>query len=108
LTAASRRRAQALIIFVGHAMQSPLSGNLSSDAPVGGTIDDLVLLLIQMTTLRGGSTVESNVDHLSKAAQSTISRSLSVMPAADFISAVLAMLKSEDEIVSINRKYYIL
>lgn len=105
MVAASRRRAQALIIFVGHAMQSPLPSNLSIAAPVGGTIDDLVLLLVQMATSRGGSTAGSNVDHLSKAAQSTISRTLGVMPATDFIRAVLTMLKSGDEMVRINRKY---
>jgi U3 small nucleolar RNA-associated protein 10 len=97
LSSVLKRRAQALIIFVGHALQVSSLTKHSRDAPTGGAISDLVSLLIHLATLQGGSTPESNVDYISNAAQSTMSLSLGAMPAADFISAVLTTLESKEE-----------
>jgi U3 small nucleolar RNA-associated protein 10 len=67
------------------------------DTSVGEAINDLVFLLVHLSTLQGGSTPESNVDYICSAAQSTMSLSLGAMPAADFVSAVLATLESNEE-----------
>jgi U3 small nucleolar RNA-associated protein 10 len=99
-----KRRAQALIIFVGHALQTS-STKHRGDSPTGEAISDLVSLLVHMATLHGGSTPESNIDYISSAAQFTMSQSLSAIPATDFISAVLITLESNEKRVCPNSKF---
>lgn len=88
-----RRRAQALVGFVGHVLQTS-SFKHSGEVIAGCGIGDLVSLLVHLSTLRVGSAPDANIDPVVKAAQSTMSLSLGVMPAADFVGAVLAMLES--------------
>ena len=97
LSSVSKRRAQALIVFVGHALQSSSSTKHPRDPIANAAISDVVSLLVHLATLQGGSTPESNVDAISNAAQSTMSLSLSAMPATDFIKAVLTTLQSREE-----------
>jgi hypothetical protein len=107
MTAVFGRRAQALVIFVDHALQGSLSEKRFPDVPVGEAISDLVSLLVQLATLPRGSASDSNVDHIAKAAQSTMSRSFGVMPASGFVGAVLTMLKSGEDRVSLNCKFHL-
>lgn len=91
-----KRRAQALIIFVGHALQTTLTKRLS-DSPAREITGGLFSILVNIATLQGGLTPESNIDHISNAVQTTMSLSLSVMPAADFVNSVVNALESKEE-----------
>ena len=104
LSSVLKRRAQAVIIFVGHALQTS-STKYPRESPAGEAISDLVSLLVNMATLHGGSTPESNIDYISNAARSTMSLSLGAIPAADFISAVLITLKSKEARVRPNSSF---
>lgn len=99
-----KRRSKALITFVGFGLQSTPSVKRLGDAPLGASMSELVPLLVHLATLRGGQTAESSVDQISAAARSAIARSLGVMHAADFMVAVVSMLKSDDARVSLSIK----
>jgi hypothetical protein len=101
LSSVLKRRAQALIIFVGHALQTS-SAKHRGDFPTSKAISDLISLLVHMATLHGGSSPESNIDYISSAAQFTMSLSLGAIPATDFISAVLITLESNEARVCPN------
>lgn len=100
-SAVFRRRAQALIISVGFALKPQ-----SSMTPPGSVSDrramsELVSFLIQLATVQGENH-DNKLDNIAEAARASIPRVLSVMSAADFIIAVLAMLESEEQTVSRN------
>ncbi|KAJ7452113.1 hypothetical protein B0H11DRAFT_1742292 [Mycena galericulata] len=94
--AAFKRRAQALVIFVGFAMKMFPSGGAQVDVAEGGAMSHLVSLLIALATARGGSSPDTNVEEISQAARSSLTRALGCMSAVDFIDALLSILKSGD------------
>ena len=83
-----KRRAQALILFVGYALKPEVS---PSD---GGSISEVIAHLTTLATLTGGETTDTNIDEISEAARSSIHRLLSGMSVAIFIESVESMLKS--------------
>ncbi|KAJ7607399.1 hypothetical protein FB45DRAFT_1135460 [Roridomyces roridus] len=97
-----RRRACALVIFVGFAVKMPSSGAPDVDVPEGATMTTLVSLLIGLVTARGGSTPETKVDDVSQAARSALTRALRCMSAVDFVDALLSILKSGDSPVKVG------
>ena len=86
-----KRRAQALILFVGYALKPEVSPS-SEGEPISVVIAHLTTL----AALTGGETTDTNVDEISEAARSSIHRLLSGMPVAIFIESVESMLKSGD------------
>jgi len=95
-----KRRAQAIVTFVGYALKSSSPAVPVGVVPEGGATSDLVSLLITIATLQGGTVAENNVDDIRKAARLSMSRALGVMSAVDFISAVRSMLESGEQRVS--------
>ena len=85
-----KRRAQALILFVGYALKPEAS--LSE----GESISAVIAHLTTLATLTGGETTDMNIDEISEAARSSIHRLLSDMSVAIFIESVVSMLKSGD------------
>jgi U3 small nucleolar RNA-associated protein 10 len=86
-----KRRAQALILFVGYALKPEVSA--SSE---GGSISAVIAHLITLATLTGGETTDTNFIEISEAARSSIHRILSGMSAANFIESVKSTLMSGD------------
>jgi U3 small nucleolar RNA-associated protein 10 len=86
-----KRRAQALILFVGYALKPKVSP--SSE---GESISTVIAHLTTLATLKGGETIDTNIDEISEAARSSIHRLLSGMSVAIFIESVESMLKSGD------------
>ena len=86
-----KRRAQALILFVGYALKPKVSP--SSE---GESISTVIGHLTTLATLTGGETTDTNIDEISEAARSSIHRLLSGMSVAIFIESVESMLKSGD------------
>ncbi|KAL0575096.1 snoRNA-binding rRNA-processing protein utp10 [Marasmius crinis-equi] len=87
-----KRRAQAIITFVGHSAKS----FASSEDIEGSDLSKLVSLLISLATAKSGSTPESKIEDLNKSARLAMDRVLSLVPARDFIDAILSMLGSGD------------
>ncbi|KAJ6578862.1 hypothetical protein DFH09DRAFT_980162 [Mycena vulgaris] len=96
--AAFKRRAQALVVFVGYAMKlsSSTATEVTVTIPDGGAMSNLVSLLISLATARGGSSPDTRVEDISHAARVSLSKALGCMSAVDFIDAVLSILKSGD------------
>ena len=91
-----KRRAQALILFVGYALKPEISP--SSE---GESISAVITHLTTLATLTGGETTDTNIDEISEAARSSMHRLLSGMSVAIFIESVVSMLKSGD--AKVNR-----
>ncbi|KAF7297329.1 U3 small nucleolar RNA-associated protein 10 [Mycena indigotica] len=87
-----RKRAHALVVLAGHAVKT-----LTSDVEglVDGTISNLVSLLIALSATGG-------VEEITSAARMTLKKALSCMPVADFVDAVLSILKSQESEVQIG------
>ena len=85
-----KRRAQALIVFVGYALKPE-----ESPSSEGESISAVIARLTTLATLTGGTT-DTNIDEISEAARSSIHRLLSGMSVANFIESVESMLKSGD------------
>lgn len=98
LNTAIRRRAQALVLFAGNGLQGLPSSKISPSA--SDALSELVSQLVQLAMLQSGPTPDSNVDHISKAAQFAMSQALGSMQAVDFVNAVLAMVLSGNVQVS--------
>ncbi|KAJ7701560.1 hypothetical protein B0H17DRAFT_1195339 [Mycena rosella] len=95
--AAFKRRAQALVLFVGYAIKLSSSAvEATATAPEGGAMSNLVSLLIALATARGGSSPETRVEDVSQAARVSLGKALGCMSAVDFVDAVLSILKSGD------------
>ncbi|KAJ7079966.1 hypothetical protein B0H15DRAFT_1025307 [Mycena belliarum] len=94
--AAFKRRAQALVIFVGHAMKLSSGDQAVVMVLEGGAMSNLVSLLIALATVRGGPSPDTRVEDVSQAARTSLSKALGCMSAVDFIDAVLSILKSGD------------
>ena len=89
-----RRRAQALIIFVGHAFKAKVS---VANAPEGeGSISTVITQLIELSTLPDGKSTETKVEDITEAARASMNKLLSLMSVLDFIDAVHSMLGSGD------------
>jgi U3 small nucleolar RNA-associated protein 10 len=86
-----KRRAQALILFVGYALKPK-----ASPSSEGESISAVMAHLTTLATLTGGETADTNIDEISEAARSSIHRLLSGMSVAIFIESVESMLKSGD------------
>ncbi|KII90106.1 hypothetical protein PLICRDRAFT_686024 [Plicaturopsis crispa FD-325 SS-3] len=87
----SKRRALALMIFVGYALKLGQSSYKTRVMPDDGALKTLVSLITDISTT---PSVDSNLDDLYKVAHSSSGQALNVMPAVDFIHAILAMLES--------------
>lgn len=89
-----RRRAQALITFIGYAIKStPQSAQSSEDSSISSVVSNLLTL----ATLKDvGKSADTKVDEISQAARNSISRLLESMSAVTFIDSVLAILEQGD------------
>ncbi|KAJ7042839.1 hypothetical protein C8F04DRAFT_1251651 [Mycena alexandri] len=94
--AAFKRRAQALVIFVGFAMKMAPPAAAPVNVPEEGAMSNLVSLLIALATTSGGSTPDTRVEEVSQAARTSLRKALSCMSAVDFVDAVLSILQSGD------------
>ncbi|KAF8192665.1 hypothetical protein K438DRAFT_2017867 [Mycena galopus ATCC 62051] len=96
LIAALKRRAQALVVFVGYAIKMFPSTVADATVLEGGAMSNLVSLLIALATTRGGSTPDTRIEDISQAARTSLKKALGCMSAVDFIDAVLSILQSGD------------
>ena len=85
-----KRRAQALILFVGYALK-PRTSPSSEES-----ISPAIAHLITLATMTGGKTTDTKVDEISEAAHSSMHRLLSGTSVANFLECVESMLKSGD------------
>ncbi|KAK1226193.1 snoRNA-binding rRNA-processing protein utp10 [Marasmius sp. AFHP31] len=90
-----KRRAQAIITFVGHSAKSFASSENMADS----NLSVLVSILISLATIKSGPTPESKIDDINKSARSAMDRVLSLVPARDFIDAAMSMLEAGDQLV---------
>lgn len=79
------------MIFVGYALKLGQSSYKTRVMPDDGALKTLVSLITDISTT---PSVDSNLDDLYKVAHSSSGQALNVMPAVDFIHAILAMLES--------------
>ncbi|KAF9268872.1 hypothetical protein L218DRAFT_536645 [Marasmius fiardii PR-910] len=100
-TTLCKRRAQAIVTFVGHAAKVfPTTDESSSSER--STLSNLVSLFISLATLKGGSTPDTRIDEVNKNARLALDKVLSIVPARDFIDAILSMLGSGDKLVQVG------
>ncbi|KAF8966928.1 armadillo-type protein [Flammula alnicola] len=88
-----RRRAQALIIFVGYAFKPKAPASTSSHESSTSTV---IARLITLATLPEGASNETKIDEISEAARSSMNKLLGSMSVVNFIEAVQTMLDSGD------------
>ncbi|KAG2757731.1 hypothetical protein P692DRAFT_20824545 [Suillus brevipes Sb2] len=84
-----KRRAQALIMFVGHAITPASSTDISRG---DNATTDLVSLLVDLATIEG----DSNVSDIVSVTQQTTSKVMNAIGAADFLNGALVMLQSDE------------
>ncbi|KAJ3965955.1 hypothetical protein EV361DRAFT_608730 [Lentinula raphanica] len=104
-----RRRAQAIITFVGFAaktfptsntprLRNPDDINISQSED--NNYSDVVSILISLsTTSTSGSDAETKIQDAAKSARLSLARVLNVMSAASFIDTVAMMLSSDDDLI---------
>ncbi|TFK37695.1 hypothetical protein BDQ12DRAFT_685121 [Crucibulum laeve] len=97
----TKRRAQALVIFVGYALKSSTleTTDVSEERT---TINPLVSHLIALAVLPEGTNSDGKVGDIVQAARFAVSRALGVMSAVDFVDAVLSMLETDDKNVQLG------
>ncbi|KAF9526013.1 hypothetical protein CPB83DRAFT_877003 [Crepidotus variabilis] len=88
-TSMSRKRAQALISFIGTALKPPKSLATAAEINIGSIITILISLAHPQSTLS-----DTKVDYVSEAARSSLQRLLSSMSVVDFITSVKTTLES--------------
>ncbi|KAJ3917389.1 hypothetical protein F5877DRAFT_44742 [Lentinula edodes] len=108
-----RRRAQAIITFVGFAAKTFPASTSSKPQNNTGAMDDaqpppqdssnlsdVVSILIALSTknISGGSS-EAKIEDIATSARLSLTRVLSVMSAVDFIDTVLLMLSNNDHLI---------
>ncbi|KAG7098539.1 hypothetical protein E1B28_000475 [Marasmius oreades] len=98
-TTMSKRRAQAIITFVGHATKVFPSAKetkaSSSESPP--SLSNLVSLFISLATMKSKeSAPDLRIDEIVRSARLALSKVLSIVPARDFVGAILSMLGSGD------------
>ena len=86
-----KRRAQALILFVGYALKPRVSPSSEEES-----ICTVIARLTTLATLTAGKTTDTKIDEISDAAHSSMHRLLSGMSVANFIESIESMLKSGD------------
>ncbi|KAK2465147.1 hypothetical protein APHAL10511_002839 [Amanita phalloides] len=91
-----KRRAKALIIFVGSAVTSTSKSVFQASSDEIGTF---VSTLVSLASLPAGLDGDTNVDDIQQAAYSTMSSILTLMPATGFVSSALTMLESQEQSV---------
>ncbi|KAJ3761867.1 hypothetical protein EV360DRAFT_36877 [Lentinula raphanica] len=104
-----RRRAQAIITFVGFAAKTFPTSNTPrlrnpDDINISQIEDnnysDVVSILISLsTTSTSGSDAETKIQDVAKSARLSLARVLNVMSAASFIDTVAMMLSSDDDLI---------
>ncbi|KAF9468309.1 hypothetical protein BDZ94DRAFT_1246474 [Collybia nuda] len=95
ISTALKRRAQALLMFIGHSLKPTTSESRSPSYEEN--MGQLVTALISLATLQEGAGVETKIGDICIAARSTINQVLGVMSVIDFVKAVQSMIKSGDE-----------
>jgi U3 small nucleolar RNA-associated protein 10 len=83
-----KRRAQALILFVGYALKPRTSPSSEEE------FSTAIAHLITLATVTGGKTTDTKVNEISEAAHSSMHRLLSGTSVANFLECVESMLKS--------------
>ncbi|KAF9034474.1 hypothetical protein BDZ89DRAFT_1158021 [Hymenopellis radicata] len=96
VTTAFKRRAQAVLSFVGFAVKA------SSGSSGAGSDSSLVSLLVIMATFKSGQGADARVDDINKVARSSLDRTLRVMSALDYIESTVGMLHSSEQMVQIG------
>ncbi|KAG1896221.1 uncharacterized protein F5891DRAFT_1054817 [Suillus fuscotomentosus] len=84
-----KRRAQALIMFVGHAIIPTSSADISKG---DNATTELVSLLVDLATIEG----DSNISDILSVTQQTTSKVMNAIGAADFLNGALVMLQSDE------------
>jgi U3 small nucleolar RNA-associated protein 10 len=97
LSTVLRRRAQALVIFVGYAIKPS-----TSERSQQGHVNHLMTALIALSTLESGTNADTKVDEISQAARTSMDRALRVMSVVDFANAVLSMIESGEQRVRVR------
>ncbi|KAG6868785.1 hypothetical protein C0993_010712 [Termitomyces sp. T159_Od127] len=90
-----RRRSQALILFVSNALKSPATGSTTSK----GELSNLVAALISLAALQVDMKPDQAIDDICLAARTCLNKALNILAASDFISGILLMMESGDELV---------
>ncbi|KAK0237018.1 armadillo-type protein [Armillaria nabsnona] len=93
-TTAFRRRAQAILAFVGFAAKSTPGSSAS--------INTFVSLLVLMATLPSGQGSDTRMEDVNKASRLSLAQALKVMSAVDFLNSVIAMLGSSEQTVQVG------
>ncbi|KAK0200852.1 hypothetical protein DFS33DRAFT_1386800 [Desarmillaria ectypa] len=91
---AFRRRAQAILAFVGFAAKSTPGSSAS--------ISTFVSLLVLMATLPSGQGPDTRMEDVNKASRLSLAQALKVMSAVDFLNSVIAMLESSEQAVQVG------
>ncbi|KIK65016.1 hypothetical protein GYMLUDRAFT_39424 [Collybiopsis luxurians FD-317 M1] len=105
-----RRRAQAIIAFVGFAAKTfptsskppPKPDAMDVVQPEGGELSDIVSILITLSTKSASGAAgnaEVKIEDIAKSARLSMTRVLSVMSAASFIDTVLLMLSNDEYLI---------
>jgi U3 small nucleolar RNA-associated protein 10 len=84
-----KRRAQALIMFVGYAITPTPSTDISRG---DNATTELVSLLVDLATIEG----DSNISDIVLVTQQTASKVMNAIGAADFLNGALVMLQSDE------------
>ncbi|KAG1807089.1 uncharacterized protein BJ212DRAFT_1387903 [Suillus subaureus] len=84
-----KRRAQALIMFVGYAITPTPSTDISTG---DNATTELVSLLVDLGTMEG----DSNISDIVSVTQQTTSKVMNAIGAADFLNGALVMLQSDE------------
>ncbi|KAK0216141.1 armadillo-type protein [Armillaria fumosa] len=93
-TTAFRRRAQAILAFVGFAAKSTPGSSAS--------INTFVSLLVLMATLPSGQGSDTRMEDVNKASRLSLAQALKVMSAVDFLNSAIAMLESSEQTVQVG------
>ncbi|KAF9480276.1 hypothetical protein BDN70DRAFT_905831 [Pholiota conissans] len=94
-----RRRAQALVIFIGYALK-PKAAAISSENET--SISTVIAQLISLAVLPGGFTAETKIEEIAEAARSSLNMLLSSMSVGKFMESVQTMLDSGDVKVQVG------
>ena len=94
-----KRRAQALIMFVGYAITPTPSTEVSRG---DNDATELISLLVDLTTAEG-----ENIADVVSVTQQATSKVMNAISAADFLDGTIVMLQSDDTRVIFHLSFYI-
>lgn len=89
-----RRRAQALVIFVGYAFRP--KGSLATISDIDLSVSSVISQLILIATIKDGSPADIKLHEVAEAARSSLNKLLTSLSVTNYIEAVQAMLESTD------------